>query len=481
MAPSRWLISCVLVCASSGCAVKTSPSDLEAMRQVNSPEPFVGPTRPHLAEFARMLKAYLTGVEQDVLVEIDLFHNDGLARELPTDIGGCAREAVDAIGLRSVRAWPTWLVLPSAPSAMGFRPAEPSKLTPTYRLIGSISASNSLESSRNIRAAAARDKKPIGDAELSFEDLLGVTTITLQVALEDSGGVAVPGGTTTFIVTVERRERSRTASIYVAGSGIGGGQRLVVAQNAYAAACDAAAVAIVQLIGRATSVPYYRVAPAIFGEDRDLDVRKWNSLHRMAMQEIEQHIKQLLFAQGHRINLASPLLAPEDRVLVRGLMQAQSLKSDDREALIQFAYSIWRGLDYKGGADRVEAQLAANQRQARERERATALAASVPAPPPGFTPTSFGWSDADRVAMVDLSRIVSVEARRQIVAVLRRCNGCRDVVANENTTRVAIRLTTNPVEVREQLRLSGLRLQYAWRDQNQKELIVAPFGSIISK
>jgi hypothetical protein len=220
-----------------------------------------------------------------------------------------------------------------------------------------------------------------------------------------------------------------------------------------------------------------------FGEDRDLDVRKWASLSRMAMQEIEQHLKQLLFAQGYRINLASPLLTQQDRVLLTGLMQARSLKSDDRGALIQFAYSLWKSLDYQGGADRVEAQLAANQHQARERARTAAGGATVagPPPPPAFTPTTFGWSDTDRVAMVDLSRIAALETRRQVVAVLRRCNGCRDVVANENTTRVAVRLSTNPIEVREQLRLSNLRLHYVWRDQDQKELIVAPFGTVISK
>src|SRR5579872_5600386 len=295
------LIACVAIAATlltSGCVSQRAlQTAITKSAVLPAPVAVQRPLDATLADFGAMLGAYVTAAtgERPIRIEIDFIGNEsGIDKELPTDLGQYGRNVIEKIGapFETYRTLPAFLSMPrpagsSLALVLGDRPKPPE---PSYRLVGSL-----LRASE--RAVVGRDNRADGlvggghsqaDLQITGDHRRTITSITLALTLESPNGVAVRGATAEYRIDVERSELNRSVSIYVAGSGIGGGKKVTLTQDSADALYDATAACIVHLLGNALLVPYYRSSP-VFGVDEALVGRVQDAFNRLTRAELEQN------------------------------------------------------------------------------------------------------------------------------------------------------------------------------------------------
>ena len=470
---------CALVVLTSGCVSnKAIQSALAKPAQLPVPVAPIRSTDAILVEFGAMLGPYVTAAtgERPIPIEIDFIGNEsGIDKELPTDLSQYARNVIEKIGgpFETYRTWPAIVASPrpAGSTALHFPNDRPKPPEPAYRVVGSL-----LRASE--RAVVGRDNRGDGmfggghtqtDLQLSGDQRRTITSLTLALTLEGPSGVAVRGASAEYRIEVEKNELNRSISIYVGGSGIGGGKKLTVTQDTGDALYNATAVAVMHLLGNALMVPYYRCG-SLFPVDDALDNRVMNSLNRLTQSELERNVKRYLFADGYTMDMRGPDLTEEDRAVAVLEMRRRSLEFSDRGALVEFTMQLWKNLDYTNAAKRVADRISLSAQQQRERieQAAREQAALV------VSPAEFGWPVSVRLVVVDLSRVKEGGAQDKIIAAVRTCAGCDEIRAHPTKMLLGIRLSSSPMEIQHALRASGLPLVYVWNNNATPRLILAP-------
>jgi hypothetical protein len=474
------LISVIAVMATlltSGCVSQRAvQSAITKSAVLPAPVAVQRPLDTTLADFGAMLGAYVTAAtgERPIRIEIDFIGNEsGIDKELPTDLGQYARNVIEKIGapFETYRTLPAFFNMPhpagtSLALVQGDRPRPPE---PSYRLVGSL-----LRASE--RAVVGRDKRADAlfgnghtqsDVEVTGDNTRTITAVTLALTLESPNGIAVRGATAEYRINVERSELNRSISIYVAGSGIGGGKKLTLTQDSADALYDASAMCIVHLLGNALLLPYYRSSP-MFGVDEALVGRVQDAFNRLTRAELEQNVKRYLFVDGYAMDVHGPDLTDADRAVVALEMHRRSLDFSDRAALAEFAMQLWKNLDYTEAARRVTGRMAQSAQVQRERieQAARAEAESI------ISPAEFGWPPSARIVILDLSHINNVELQRNILAIVRTCDGCEEIRTHPTKACAGVRISSQPAEIQRILRRGSLPLEYVWASAGQQRRLV---------
>jgi len=430
---------------------------------------------PALADFGAMLAAYVTAADgdQSIIIEVDYVANDSGNKDLPMDLSHYVRLALVRIGkpLEAYRKWPS-ILLATGPAAYTLpllpddRPKPPQ---PTFRLVGSLlRASERLAKGRDASGyALLGGGHTQTDAQAKSSRTRTLTDITVLLTLEYPNGVAVPGAAAEYRIYVERSESDSSFSVFVGGTGIGGGTKATVTQDAGAGIYEAVAMSVMHLLGNALLVPYDRCSP-LFVRDQALDERARDAFSGLTRSGLEQNIKRYLFVQGYPLDKHGPDLTAEDRAIVTHEVHLRSLVFDSREDMVRFAMELWRTLDYHKGAQTVHERIIITRQaavesieQAAKRQRELAVG-----------PLEFGWSPLLSIVVLDLSHIQDSHTRDRILAIVRP--HCDEMRLHPTKMLVGLRISVRPFEIQQALRASRLRLGYAWFDAPTPRLVVVP-------
>jgi len=478
------VLTCVLLLTSLACVSNQAVQDaIKKSTQLPPPAPVQRPLDSMLSEFGIMVGPYVTAAtgERSIPIEIDFIANEVVDKELPTDLGQYARNVIEKIGdpFETYRTWPAIAnTARPAGGTLALLPSDrPKPPRPAYRLVGSLlRASERLAKHREGRADGQfGGGHTQWDTEITGDHTRTLTSLTVALTLEDPSGVAVHGATAVYRIEVEKSELNRSVSVYVGGSGIGGGSKLTTTQDWGDAFYDATAIAVVHLLGNALLVPYYRCSP-LFAMDQGLDQRVRDALLRYTRTELEQYVKRYLFVAGYPIDMHGPDLTDADRGIMATGMQKLSLDFSDRTSLVEFAMRLWRTLDYDKAAKRVADRLAESAQIQREQIQQAARAHTEDAGPraESIGPVQFGWPASVRAVVLDLSRVVDADLRVKLLGSLRGCSGCDEIRIDQRRSLVGIRMSSASAELQRALRSSSLPVEYVWTDTRQLVLVVVP-------
>lgn len=295
-----------------------------------------------------------------------------------------------------------------------------------------------------------------------------LSTIAVGLTLEEPSGLAVHGATAIYKIAVEKNERNRSVSMYVAGSGIGGSSKITVTQDLSDAFYDVLAAGVMRLLGNALLVPYYRCDPNL-APDPALDARLRGALARLTRAELEQNIKRYLYAAGYSMDLSTPDLTLGDRAVVIFEMQRRSLKFEDLNGLAELSYQLWKRLDYRKAAQRIDERIAQSVQRQREvhQQEVRELAEVV-------SPTEFGWPPFVHMVVLDLTQVTEISAQNKILAAARACSGCYELRAHPTKKLFGIRISSQPFEVQRAIRSTALHLDYKWSNTPSPRLQIVP-------
>src|SRR5207247_480512 len=102
-------------------------------------------------------------------------------------------------------------------------------------------------------------------------------------------------------------------------------------------------------------VPYYRCSAA-FQVDQGLNDRVRKALDQMTRDELERNIKRYLRAEGFALDAAQPGLTDADRLVITLEMRRRSLDPADRKGLVEFAWQMWRNLDFMKSVGQIDSR-----------------------------------------------------------------------------------------------------------------------------
>jgi hypothetical protein len=233
--PSLELLSMLIAAAaiiSTGCVSdKVIKAAIDHPPALRLPARVTRPIDADLEKFGTMIRAYRTE-DTDLIVAVDFMPNDsGISKELPEDIGSYARSVLEHIERPVV----TYRTLPAAIGLKGpaansifLTGSSPKPPALAYKLVGVLErASEQVTAAKNARG----DTKFGGghtatDGSVTGDDTRTITSVTVSFTLETPDLLAVKGTSVAYRIPVEHRERNGSISIYVGGSGVGGGKRL---------------------------------------------------------------------------------------------------------------------------------------------------------------------------------------------------------------------------------------------------------------
>jgi hypothetical protein len=471
---SRKLIfisSLIALFLSFGCAAKKSVAiQIQQAKTPAQPTLARRPVDPVLDKFGKMIRAYMPALdERPIVIEIDFLPNEtGIDKELPSEIGPYARNAVEKIGkpFVTIRTLPSWALLKGpAGNTLGMQQDRLKPPPADFKIVGSLQrASECLVEGRDNRIDALAGN---GSGQINVggtrERRRTQTCLTLSLNLEGRSGLALPGATAVYKMTVDKTELNNSISVYVGGSGIGGGRKITVTQDLGDALSDAASAAVITVLGQALMVPYYRCDESFF-PDESLDERAREAFSRLTRAELEQHVKRYLFVDGYQTSWPNQSLTDGDRAIAVLEMRHRSLEFADRKALVEFAFQLWKEIDYVKAAARVDDLITRNVQGTRQIVENEAVREARE----GISPATFGWPPTTKIVILDMTHVKAIEVRKKILAAARACNGCVELVSDASLTIVGIRVSTEPSEVQYALRRSGLNLQYVWDNRQQR-------------
>jgi hypothetical protein len=408
--------------------------------------------------------------EADIIIEIDtILNNSGNEKELPKDLGGIARNVVEEIGAPfvTVRSLPSTALLPN-PVLMQ-KQLDEQRSRPDYKLVGSLerAAERSVEDRNTEVYISAGNGRTSVDLEKKRHNQTTMTSFTVTYTLE-RGGRAVPGSTTMYRTFVRQDKRTRSYSVFLAGTGPGSEVNLSSNQEVGDALRDATAASIIQLIGNALVIPYYRCNTTLFTEDQALVERFHTMLERATREDLEQRAKRLLFASGFPTNMQEPTLTEEEQQAITEQMRARSLDFNDRDSLMRWLMEQWKTLDFRKAARIRQEQL--------DKIALAAAEANL-----AVNPAAFQWpaSASDRMLEIDLKRVPGIDARKAIITAATKCSSLLEMKAINADFAVIGAIGASPIaqfrrEMQSALRQGGLSIRYVWTGHNQQRLVVAP-------
>jgi hypothetical protein len=478
----RWMIA---TCAAMNSRCLRHPAaKLPLPASLQPPTHGVRPIDATLVKFAAMVRAHRPD-DRDLLIEIDYLPNQsGVDKEIPDNLSSYAESVLATAG----RPFLTCQTLDASTQLRG--PAgnswplvrTPQKCPdPAFKIEGTLRrASEQTVLGGNVQAAGqGGGGKTKWDGSASRDHSRTITSVSVSLNVETPDRLSVRGANATYKITVERNERNRSLSIFIAGNGISGGKKLIVTQDLGDALYDATAACLMHVLGHALLIPYYRTS-SVFAPDQALDDHFRSTLNRMPRAQLEQKIKLYLFVNGKKMDMTSPSLTDADRNLVVEEMTRRSLDFKDRAGLVDFAFHLWKDLDYLEGAKRVDDALAKSVVTILENPPQSKNAtpeSPVELQPWGSSPIDFGWDASVRMVVLDLSAVKEIKTREKILAAARKCNSCSEIRTNPDKTiagiRVASQLSEAQSAVQLALRRSRLALDYQWTIDAQPRLVLS--------
>lgn len=477
MSRNLMIIPCLMTLLFSfGCATRKSIAvQIRDAKVLSEPALVRRPVDPVLENFGKMVRAYMAALEErTIAIEIDCLPNDtGIDKELPSEVGQFVRNAVEKIGkpFVTIRSCPSWALLKTpAATTVGLLQQDRPKPPPAdFKIVGSLQRASEclVEGGDNRIDVMAGNGSGQLNASATKERRRTVTCLTLTLNLEGRNGQVVKGAAAVYKMTVDKTELNRSISIYVGGSGIGGGRKVTLTQDVGDAISDAVAAAVIHVLGNALLVPFYR-CDELFFPDRTLDERAREAFSRLTRAELEQNVNRYLLIDGYQTSWPNPNLTDGDRAIAVLEMRRRSLEFANREALVEFAFQLWKEIGYIKAAARVDDLVTLNVQGTRQLVENEAVREARE----GISPAKFGWPLTARIVVLDMTNVKTIDVRKKIVAVARACKGCDEIVADATATMVGIRVSSDPSEVQYALRRSGLKLQYVW-DKRQQRLRLA--------
>jgi hypothetical protein len=475
---SRILLSiCTIAALFNASAIGADKSsEKERKKAVVLPSPVVvrRPVDRVLKELGDMIASYTAARgEGPIITEIDYFGNESGSDKLPNDLSQYVRDAIEQIGeIRTFTTFPSGYGSPrvsggSIPYFVNDRPKHPQA---TFRLVGTIERStDALVRQRNGSGAAMfGGGSTQSNGEITGDRNKKITALTIGVTLETPNGLSIPGASARYRIDLEESEKNNSVAFYIAGNGIGLGSRLRITQESADALYDTVAMAIVQVIGNATRVPYHRLSPN-FAPDQDLEDRVRDGYSRMTQAELEPHLKRYMLVAGFGLDQRRQELTDLDRAIVLVEMQHRRLDSRDRGGMLELLMQLWRGLDHRAGAKHVAVMLADIDRagrQAREDEQRQQAEISV-------SPVEFGWPAPTPIVVLDI-RVKDAATQNAVIAAASRCRGCLEIRQHPSKPLLGVRISSRPSEIQFALDTSSLPIDYVWLKAGAPRLLIVP-------
>ncbi len=324
-----------------------------------------------LAKFGLQARAYTLMLgDKRIVVGVDYIRNlSGVSEELPCDLSDYVINAITHIGSQfgTYRMYPGAVAVPGVLLAAATQPGTGQMPAVDFWIAGSLERASEITKYESKSGADGAG----GGGHTQFDIHAGrnrrrtIKSLTVTFTLEGPDKVSIPGASATYRIDVEQMQRERAFSVYVAGSGLSLDSTVTITQNLDDAIYDATAASVIHLLGNALLVPYY-VCGSAFRPDEDLDQRVHDSLKRLTKQDLEQNLKVWMAVEGYPVDLGDlQHLTDHDRAVVQVEMHHRGFALDD-QGLVEFAFSLWKRLDYVNGAKRVRSFLAEIDRVRKE-------------------------------------------------------------------------------------------------------------------
>lgn len=348
-------------------AASKEKADREKEALLSAPQHTARRTTIDLAQFGLLARAYTPGTNRIVLSVNYIRNLSGILEELPSDLSDYIVHAIAKISPQfgAYREYedplqPGVYVQPRAPSP---------ERQKAFRVFGMLEAAADVEKQESRRSVDGMGGRGHGEFSLGAKRNRSrkVKALTITLTLGDADGVSIPGGTASYRILVEKHERENSFSFYVAGNGFGLDSAGMITRSLDDAIQDATAASIIHLLGNALLIPYYRCSP-LFAVDTDLDNRLRDALARLTRSELENNIKRFMLVDGYSLSPTNGV-SDHDRAVMEVEMRHRSLiPVNDQQSLIDFAFSLWKNLDYQNGAKRVADSLTELERVTRQRQ-----------------------------------------------------------------------------------------------------------------
>lgn len=430
------VISAAALALLASCNHSKSLKTLEAQsKRLDPPQAVRRPARESLRDFGKMVTAY-TGARGTTLIELDIMPNDsGIQKELPQDLSVYAQNVIADMGgnLRTTNAIPAYALISTA-YASGLNSHDHRKgPPPALRLRGRLLGFHEqVAKSREIRAdvlAAIGSGK--GDGQAAMDDRRTLTSLRISLQLADADGVNLPGPAAVYELFLLKDEQGASLGVYFDGTGVGMGSKVQVAQNARDAMYDACAACVMQLMGHAFLIPYYR-SSSVFVPDPDLEARYRSYLMRSTTRDLDLTAKRLLFSSGSPMDAGDAEMTPNDAALLAAQFQRAGVDAGNHRSKVDFIMELWRTLDYAAGAARMETFEDDAERAAREKAalapaatgQIEGSAGSSALPDPA---TEWGFPAGTPVVVLDFRRVLSSRERQVLIDVLASNPRCGEV------------------------------------------------------
>ena len=354
--------ACVLaLCPAVASAKRKDAGDKAA--SMSAPQYVVPPTQVNLADFGALVRAYTASMgDRRIIVAVNHIRNlSGILEELPSDLSDYVVNAICKMGPQfgAYREYEGPLVpgllVPPVP-APAERPQAP------LRISGMLAAAADVEKHDSRRRADVMGGNGKGEfnGSLSRNRTQTIKSLTVTFTLEGPDHVSIASAS--YRVLVEKDEAEHSFSFYVAGNGIGLDSAQMRTHSLADAIQDASDAAVIHLLGNALLVPYYRCG-SIFAVDSNLDKRVRDTLARLTRADLEQNIKTFMIVDGYTMSGGNGLTDHDRAVLELEMRHRSFIPANDQPSMLEFAFSLWKGLDYINGAKRVEGLLAEIKRQ----------------------------------------------------------------------------------------------------------------------
>lgn len=333
---------------------------------MSAPQVVVPQTQINLADFGALVRAYTATMgDRRIIVAVNYIRNlSGILEELPSDLSEYVVNAICKIGPQfgAYREYDGPIVpgmfVPPVPAPADRQPA-------SLRISGMLAAAADVEkreSRRRIDVMGGNGKSEFNGG-LSRNRSQRIKSLTVTFTLEGPDRVSIASAS--YRILVEKNEGERSLSFYVSGNGIGFDSAQMKTRSLADAIQDASSAAAIHLLGTALLVPYYRCG-SIFAIDSNLDKRVRDTLSRVTRADLEQNIKTFMIVDGHTMSGDNGLTDHDRAVLELEMRHRNFVPVNDQLSMLEFAFSLWKGLDYVNGAKRVEGLLAEINRQEAE-------------------------------------------------------------------------------------------------------------------
>lgn len=351
------LIVCVSLVPVALIAASHASKDLKP--QISSPVVYVRERSfADLKKFGAQARAYTLMLgDKRIVIGVDFIRNQsGISAELPSDLSDYVINAIGNISPQfgAYRKWGGIVEIPGGPLAQPQRDPDVD-----FWIFGSLERASQVskdDSKKGVDGEGGGGATQ-WDAHVGRNRTLTIKSLTVTFTLVGRDKVSIPGASATYRIDVGEQQREKAFSVYVAGSGISLDSTVTITQNLDDAIFDATAASVIHLLGNALEVPYYSTS-SVFQPDEELDGRVHDSLTRLTRQDLEHNIKVWMFVDGYPM-AADDLsgLTDHDRAIAEVVMFNQKLPFSN-DGWVEFAFSLWKKLDYATGAKRVQDALA---------------------------------------------------------------------------------------------------------------------------